>query len=228
MSLLKLFASPGSLSFLALGIAVSLTVAYGWPKRRRLGKRLLVALLALYVVMSLPVVAKSIAGRLPSTATTAAPFDQLIVLDGDNRIGRIQLAHEIVDARSPHRVWVLGAQWFADALRDAGIPHDRLVHETGASTTREQILRVTSLVESNPRTAFALIASRLQMPRIAALLQARGLSVGLIASPVDSEPPTSGARLFVPSYAALRVSRDAFYEVVALAYYRWRGWIPAS
>jgi uncharacterized SAM-binding protein YcdF (DUF218 family) len=156
------------------------------------------------------------------------PIDQLVVLDGDNRVGRVKLTREIFDTRPPQRVWVLGDVWIANALRDAGIPNDKLTHEIGAGTTREQIARVTALVHSNPRTSFAVVASRLQMPRIAALFRAGGLSVALLASPVDAEPPTSGARVFVPSYAALRVSRDAFYEVVALAYYRWRGWIAPS
>jgi hypothetical protein len=31
--------------------------------------------------------------------------------------------------------------------------------------------------------------------------------------------------VFVPTYYALRVSRDAIYEHVALRYYRWHGWI---
>jgi len=229
VSLLKIFGPPGSLTFLALWIAISLTVAYVWPKRRRLGRGMLLALLGLYVVMALPVVAGAIASRLPALppAPTTA-FDQLVVLDGDNRVGRYRLALEIFQTRRPQRMWVLGEHWLTNKLREAGIPDDRLTHEDSATTTREQMARVTELVESNPQASFAIVASRLQMPRIAALVHAAGLSVDLLASPVDSEPATSGARLFVPSYAALRVSRDAFYEVVALAYYRWRGWIRSS
>jgi hypothetical protein len=31
--------------------------------------------------------------------------------------------------------------------------------------------------------------------------------------------------LYIPTYTALRVSRDALYEHAALAYYGWRRWI---
>jgi uncharacterized SAM-binding protein YcdF (DUF218 family) len=70
-----------------------------------------------------------------------------------------------------------------------------------------------------------VIASRLQMPRVAALAHSEGLDVTLIPSPTDTEPPTAGFRVFVPSYTALGVSRDALYEHAALAYYRWRDWV---
>jgi hypothetical protein len=63
------------------------------------------------------------------------------------------------------------------------------------------------------------------MPRVAALAQTAGLELDLLASPVDQEPPTEGVWRLVPTYLALRVSRDAIYEHAALAYYRWRGWI---
>ena len=53
----------------------------------------------------------------------------------------------------------------------------------------------------------------------------RAGSAALIVSPIDTEPATSGWRLVVPTYYALRVSRDAIYEHAALALYTWRGWI---
>jgi hypothetical protein len=70
-----------------------------------------------------------------------------------------------------------------------------------------------------------VVASRLQAPRVWALARAMGLGILVMPSPVDDEPAASGLRAFVPSYLALRVSRDAIYEHVALAYYRWQGWI---
>ena len=33
--------------------------------------------------------------------------------------------------------------------------------------------------------------------------------------------------MWVPSYSALRVSRDALYELAALEYYERRGWISS-
>jgi hypothetical protein len=60
---------------------------------------------------------------------------------------------------------------------------------------------------------------------VAGLVRRADLPTVLIASPVDTEPATSGWWLFVPSYYALRVSRDAIYEHAALAYYARKGWI---
>ena len=100
----------------------------------------------------------------------------------------------------------------------------RLRLETDATTTREQIAQLARIVEAGPGRP-ALVASRLQMARVAALVRVAGLEVTLISSPIDDEPPTSGLQRFVPMYIALRVSRDALYEHVALAYYAWRGWI---
>jgi hypothetical protein len=47
----------------------------------------------------------------------------------------------------------------------------------------------------------------------------------LLPSPVDHEPAHQGWKLWLPSFAALRVSREALYELAALEYYRLRGWI---
>jgi hypothetical protein len=66
------------------------------------------------------------------------------------------------------------------------------------------------------------------MPRIRALTATRGLDLTLLSSPLDDEPAMEGWGRFRPSYVALRTSRDAIYEHVALVYYRWRGWISAQ
>ncbi len=60
---------------------------------------------------------------------------------------------------------------------------------------------------------------------MALLLEQSHLFVRLIESPVDVEPASTGALAFVPTYYALRLSRDAIYEHAALRYYRWHGWI---
>jgi hypothetical protein len=71
-----------------------------------------------------------------------------------------------------------------------------------------------------------VIVSRLQAARMAGLLERAHLLIRLIESPVDVEPATTGALTFVPTYFALRLSRDALYEHAALWYYRRHGWIP--
>ena len=70
-----------------------------------------------------------------------------------------------------------------------------------------------------------MVASELQMPRVAALVRAQRLTVLLAPSPIDSEPPKAGWTSFVPRYSGLRLTRDALYERAALAYYSRQGWI---
>jgi len=97
-----------------------------------------------------------------------------------------------------------------------GVPEDRIVWETRSRTTRQQLTNLRDIIGSD-RTV--LIASRLQMPRVAALARTLSLPILLAPSSIDTEPPTSGGWLVVPTATALWVSRDALYERVALAYY---------
>jgi len=46
-----------------------------------------------------------------------------------------------------------------------------------------------------------------------------GLNLPVLAAPLDEDLPTAGLSRFVPSFAALAVTRDAIYELAALRYY---------
>ena len=93
-----------------------------------------------------------------------------------------------------------------------------------AATTREQMVQVRDIA-NRASGHTAVIASRLQAPRVSALARAQNIVVTVLPSAIDSEPPTTGFARFVPAYIALRVSRDATYEHLALTYYRVRHWI---
>jgi hypothetical protein len=187
----------------------------------------LVALL--YLFLGLPAVATAIADELGPVRTTAggalAPLDTLIVFDGDNRRGRVRESLRVFTEARPRTVSVLGADWLVRALVGAGIPADRIAHDNTTENTRDQIDSIRRLMATTPGLRVAIVASRLQMPRVAGLVDTARLSVSLVASPIDTEPPTTGFWQFVPMYKALRVSRDALYEHAALAYYRRQGWI---
>jgi hypothetical protein len=229
LSILKTIDAPGSLLFLAVCISLGLVVIYLWPRHRRLGRAWLLAVTGGYVVLALPPVANAIADRLPPSPSREAgawrPLDTLVVLDGDNRDGRVRETVTVFSAASPRTVLLVGNLWMLDPLQKAGIPWARLKHEEDPPTTRAQLEYVGDLVNAGHSGRTAVIASRLQMPRVRALVEARDIPVVLIASPVDSEPPTSGFWRFVPTYGTLCASRDAIYEHAALAYYRWQGWI---
>ena len=196
-------------------------------RRRRVGRNWIIGVVGLYVLLSMPVMANAIARSLPTVPANDPRawrrIDTLVVLDGDNRWGRVRQAGLVYGIAQPSEVWDIGNGWMLDPLQQAGIPYERIKHDGSTSNTREQMARVRRFVTEDHRN-IGIIASRLQMPRVAALAAAVTLNAPLIVSPIDDEPPTTGVRQFVPAYIALRVSRDAIYELVALPYYRKRGW----
>lgn len=230
LSVLKPIDAPGSIPFLLIGIAAGLIVTFVWPRNRRLGGAWLVILAALYVLLSLPIVAKLISGSLPvvnsSKASSLGPLDTLVIFDGDNRRGRVAAAHDVFAGSAPREIWVLGLQadWIRDALPRAGLPAALVRTDFETTTTRLQLDWVASRHGRAPDERMAMIASRLQVPRIASMAASLGVDIPIVAAPVDIEPPTTGLSLFVPTYLALRVSRDALYEHAAFRYYRSRGW----
>jgi hypothetical protein len=125
------------------------------------------------------------------------------------------------------RVIVLGQKWLVQRLTAMGVAESRFTRDEGPPTTQAQMdWMLAHARDLGARTA--VIVSRLQLPRVAAIAQSRGQQVIAVASPVDVEPPTTGFRAIVPSYASLRLSRDALYELAALAYYGRRGYGPAA
>ena len=100
-------------------------------------------------------------------------------------------------------------------------------HQPAPVNTREQVAWVERFVAGAGVGASrsAMVVSRLQVPRVAALAARSGVHMPLLASPLDREPATTGSWRLIPSYGALCASRDAIYELAALRYYRWRGWI---
>ncbi|MGH9387885.1 MAG: YdcF family protein [Vicinamibacterales bacterium] len=231
-SLLKQALVPGSVGFLVLSLLTYLLLRYVWPRGRRLSRVWSLAIAGTYVVMSLPFVANNIANRLVTTGVDAvaslASADALIILDGDNRVGRAREAERVWMIAQPETVYVLGADWIKFAIIAKGVPRERIKQYANDRTTRDQMEWVHQLLTETPTLHAAVIASRLQMPRVSALAKSAHLTVTLVASPIDDEPPTHGLRAFVPTYVGLRASRDALYEHAALAFYTWRGWIAKA
>ncbi len=227
MSILKAIGPPGSLGFFAVSIAAGLVIGYVWPRKPRVGRAWLAGVLGLYLVLSWPPTAQALTWGLqaPSAAGTPAvrALDTLIVLDGDNRQGRARAAEQAVAAASPRAVHVVGSPWILDVLSDAMLR--RVIHHPAPATTRAQIAWVQQLVTETEAGHTAIVVSRLQAPRVLALMAKAAPGVTLIASPLDHEPRVAGIWRLIPSYGALCASRDALYEHAALRYYRWQGWI---
>jgi uncharacterized SAM-binding protein YcdF (DUF218 family) len=227
IEILKSVGPPGSPMFFAVALAIGLFILYAWPRHRLIARIWLLTLVGGHIVMALPVVADSVAEALgPYRHDTGIHQTQtLVVLDGDNRRGRVRAARQAYETSPSAPSIVLGDDWMVDDLVEAGVPPSQIRVYTSTTTTREQMLWVRSYLASHPGTTAAVIASRLQMPRVAALAESMYIQAALLPSPVDAEPARAGIRRYIPSYAALRVTRDAIYEHVALAYYKWRGWI---
>jgi uncharacterized SAM-binding protein YcdF (DUF218 family) len=226
-SLLKAVGPPGSMNFLALGCAIGLCLGAAGPRFRRVGRFWLLGLYVGYVVGGIPVVAHAIADRLPAFAATvnvSPRLDTVIVLGGDNSVGRLREAQRLLSMLSSAAVVVAGDEWIVEHLVEAGVPRERIATEDAARTTRDQIVGLAHVIGNGPAHV-VIVASRLQMPRVAALLRAQHLEAMLAPAPVDIEPPRSGWRAFLPRYAGLRITRDALYEHLALRYYSRQGWI---
>jgi hypothetical protein len=228
MNLLKILVTSVSTLWL-LGGAVLLGLLLLIPRRtRRMAQVWLLVVTGAYVVLGLPAVANAIAASLPTPTRLhddEDPIGALFVFDGDNRRGRLAVALGVMAAKRPAHVWVLSDEWLRDELVAAGRPPDSFRHNPASANTREQIEWVGRFVQAHPGTPVAVVVSRLQAPRVAALADARGLPLTILSSPIDDEPPASGWRKWAPSYIGFRASRDAIYEHAALWHYRRQGWI---
>ena len=225
----KAIDAPGSIPFFVLCLAIGLLLRFVWPRRRGVARTWLALLIGAYLLLALPWVARTLEAQLPAVDSSylwnGEPIQTLIVFDGDNRRGRVERARQMYDLRKPGEVWLLGNAWMWDAMWRSGIPYDLIHHTDTTPTTRAQIGWTLEYVAKHPSTSVALVASRLQVPRIVALLRAANLDVPVVTAPVDDEPPAHGLWQLVPTYLALRISRDTLYEHAALWHYRRQGWI---
>jgi uncharacterized SAM-binding protein YcdF (DUF218 family) len=226
--IVKYIGGPGSLLLLAVLCTVGLVGWRLWPKSSRFAQRWFAAVGILYVVLALPVTAEAIQRLLPRPSARDDPpprVDEIVVFDGDNRRGRLATTLALWRSQHPERIVVSGEPWLVEQLVDAGVPSATIERERNAGTTREQVVWLADTLRKESGRSVLLVVSRLQAARVEALLDSADIHVPIAAAPLDAEPATESVRRFVPSYTALRLSRDALYEYLALKYYRTRGWI---
>jgi uncharacterized SAM-binding protein YcdF (DUF218 family) len=232
LSIFKLIGGPGSLGFLLLCILTGVILLVVWPRKVRLGVWWLFGVGLVHLVLASPWMASTMVNALPPYAPplpeTWRPLDTLVVLSGDNNDGRVSAARQVFREARPGAVHVLADIPFYNEILLAGIPRDLVHLDASGGTTRDQLAQVARIAGEASAGRVAVIASRLQAPRVAALIRAAGLSALLIPSPTDEQPPTGGVWRFVPTYGSMLLSRDAIYEHLALAYYRRRGWITTT
>jgi uncharacterized SAM-binding protein YcdF (DUF218 family) len=115
-----------------------------------------------------------------------------------------------------------------DALRRNGVPSDRILLETTSTTTREQAIAVSRILQARGETQCILVTSPQQMSRATDVFRGVGITaVPLPAGAVMWSPSESsrGWSWLVPSSQARVVTRDVLYELIAWPYYRMRGWV---
>ncbi|HXT70233.1 MAG TPA: hypothetical protein VN700_10790 [Vicinamibacterales bacterium] len=224
---LKAIGAPGSTGFFVTFAALGL-LALVRPRTRRAGRILLVTLVATYTVLSLPFVAASIVPWSPTPSlddvARMQPFDEIFALDGDSNLARAELTIALDRAIKARTIWIVGPGDLRGDLYSRGLPQDRSRMAYG-STTYDQVSEIRKLIKYYKVRRAILVVSRVQARRVVALAARQGLDVIVVASPANREPATSGAGRFLPSTAALKLSRDAIYEQAALVYYRFKGWI---
>jgi uncharacterized SAM-binding protein YcdF (DUF218 family) len=225
---LKLVGAPGSYGFLVLCSTFGLFLIHVWPRHPILGRAWLFAVISAYLVLATPVAALHIADALtqyrPAPELTRLPIaDVVVTFGGDNVRGRARETLRAFAAWPSARIVLFGDDWLLDQLLAGGIPAGQITHDPRPPNTLEQMAALRDYVRTHPHEATAVVASRLQMPRIAAIADTMQLHITLLPSPADVEPLRAAPDGWVPKYIALRISRDAIYEYAALIYYRWKG-----
>jgi hypothetical protein len=202
LSFIKSIGGPGSLGFLLTGLLAAVVAAGYWPARRRLTAAAFGMLVMSYVVLALPPVGLGLVNALPASPEPSVEairgIRALVIFDGDNRVGRQRRTHQVLRLASPPEVWVLGAEYLVADVRVALTGTSRLHHDATTWNTSAQVERVQHVAAQWPSMTTAVIASRIQMPRIAAMFHAAGPAVLLVPSGLDREIVVSGLKSLVP------------------------------
>jgi uncharacterized SAM-binding protein YcdF (DUF218 family) len=113
------------------------------------------------------------------------------------------------------------------ALRELGVPADRIVPESRSRNTRDEAIIVLEMLRERGITKFVMVTSATHMRRSMAVFAAQGLH------PIPAIAPLTGDRHgprfgIVPDTAAVWVGDDVVYEWAARVYYWWHGWLSVT
>jgi len=223
----KTLLAPGTMPFgiLVAGAGVLLSMRRG--RSRRFGVSICVALAGAYFVLALPATAERLSSGLMTFdplqhASDAGGASTVVMIGGDSAHARVVETLRLFHLLRPRWIVSSSPPDMREALVAGGVPSERIIAEVTARTTREQAIAVAKLVRARELGPVVLVASAIHMPRALGAFRAAGLSV--IPSP-SATRQIAGLPRYWPAYDGLRLSREAIYEHVALAYYRWKGWL---
>jgi len=109
-------------------------------------------------------------------------------------------------------------------LEANGVPADRILEESSASSTREEALALARMLSEGDLRRVIVVTSPTHMRRALGSMAAVG--VDAIGSPSREHTETRrAASPMLPNERALGDSRQALREMMALVYYAARGWL---
>ena len=238
-----LFLPPaGPLLFVALGVALT------WRRRVRGGAALAALGVVLLWLACLPVVGLSLARLLepPPVAQAALKSGTAIIVLGAGRIqGSPEYRADIVNAEGLVRL-----RYGARLARETGLPllaaggkpyggilseADTMAHaaaedfrtpvrwvEGDSNTTAENAARSFAILSPEKRTRIVLVTSALHMRRAEAAFRKAGFDV--IAAPTSYASRGETHLVdWVPGSGGLSATRAALWELIGIAWYRFRG-----
>ena len=116
------------------------------------------------------------------------------------------------------------AEQMANALVAVGIPADRILTDTEATTTHDHPRTVGPLLAAHHVRQFVVITSPMHMRRSLGVFRAQGYDPVGAASALQSEQLVSRP-FFLPNDDSVMLSNQALYEYAAYVMYWWRGWM---
>jgi uncharacterized SAM-binding protein YcdF (DUF218 family)/lysophospholipase L1-like esterase len=191
----------------------------------------LAAIAARYVINHTPIADYLVAPLIH--ADTPGRGDAIVVLGAGTSgpcelnlyaIQRVRLAARLWhEGRAPLMLITGGVGWgtscavasaMADFAMQLGVPRSALILETSSQNTHENAARTAPLLRAAGAQRVILVTDRLHMTRAAAAFAHEGFVVGRASVPVYATHPDNMSML-----------AGGAREAVAIAYYRWRGWV---
>ena len=228
--LFKVWVGPGSLTFLLLLLAAGASLLRVKPARR-LARIFIALVLVGYLALSLPWSAGGLARNLQGPTGPLSQLENvprpvsIVVFGGDHADERIREAARLYAELRPQTIVLSGDEDLYAALALAGVPPERIIWDATSRTTREQAVGLGPLLRAHSVSHFVLVASPIHMRRALGAVRATGLCPIPSTSEVPRHWTPAGLPRFVPQWQSLRVSEEALYEYLALAYYWVRGWL---
>ena len=120
----------------------------------------------------------------------------------------------VVTGGRPSGVPCSVAEAQARVLRDFGVPADKILVEEGSHNTHENAVLSDALLKRLGAGRLLVVTDRLHMTRAGGVFARLGYRIERASVPVPEGHPDNVSMLYA-----------GFREFVAIAYYRWKGWL---